>query len=1104
MLVDVESKEGLRPAGRPAGRGLPAGPLRCAEPIAQLLAALVLCALVALPACSAEADAVEVALRQLAEGEAEAAERGLTELFAAAPDDPVLAYDLGCAHQARGRIREARARYADVLARGDRRLRARAHTNLAMLAVDQLAARVGGEPADLKAERRDEVRRLADQALDELQRARDLDPGLAEVVRRQDLLARWQRLVEDAWRERDRAAERDARAALDGAAFLGAWLEAERGLVARLAEGELLEDLELRQRDLRDELPRAGELAAAAETGPAEAFRVEVGAAVEAAGPELAAILGLLRDGRVDEAATAIQAAADALTAAFVLWTDPGAALGLAAREQAAFVAALQQRTFARAADPDGAGLAVRERGRADLATRERQIARWAGNLARRLAPEHADPAWSPRFVARALAKLPEITASLQLAAERIEVQGPQALLAATRAAQGLQSLALDWQLAGMEAAALAARLEAEQLRLTRAADALAEDEPAAAEVLERLRRMAEGVARSIAWNPLRSDQADQRARIGFVAEAVERALAPPAEPSGPTAGDPAADPAAEQRAAEERAQRRAVLEPLVEAARLAFDAAAAAAEEGPGPATVAAMHSARTAVRRLALALGAFDALVERAAGEQQALAAAGEAVAAEPDAAPSAARYRDARREQDLTGALVQQLDRAVEAEREALERPVAAGPGGEPPAAETAADRDERAARFEVIGAVADLLTQAAEAATAARDALPAAVDGDPARRAATVAAAPHQRRAADLLADALRQLREAQLSLLELTTRVLDGETAIVAAARELAAGRAPADPSGSDLGWPRLLAGQREAGSYVARMPAALDREFPAEAAEPGGAQAQPAPQGGAGAREVLGPLVEAVAATQAAALGALGAEPPAEPVRRSEDVLDAARALWRELAEFQALLERAVAEEEQLVGRSQPFVATAPSPDRLAAAVGDQRRTRSLVPALQARLEEAAAEQAAQQAQQQAQQPTSAGPGPGAAAGGLSEEVVALARENLPAAEQAMTEAEAHLEARAWNDALDRQDEALRLLREILDALEDQQQEDQQDQQQEDQQQEEQQQDQEQDAQQQEQQPSSPEELQRLLQAVRERNQRRPEPISRTPVQEDW
>ncbi|MDA0935243.1 MAG: hypothetical protein O3C51_17505, partial [Planctomycetota bacterium] len=489
--------------------------------------------------------------------------------------------------------------------------------------------------------------------------------------------------------------------------------------------------------------------------------------------------------------------------------------------------------------------------------------------------------------------------------------------------------------------------------------------------------------------------------------------------------------------------------------------------------------NAARVALRELGLLLSSeLESALERAADEQGALAAAGESAERAADAGAALdGMLRDAVREQGVTTSLVQGLDLAVDAESARL---------AEPQAEEDAAARAERTARRAVLDEVRSELGPAAEAATDAADALQSS--GDPSE--VLTRAAPNQREAADRLAEALRLLRESGLSLVELADRIVEGETGVVGAARSLAQGQPVAAPSGQPLTWDDVRQGQLDAGSFALRLEAALERELAAAAA-----QAAEAPTRDE-ADERLRLLVDAVRASQSAAGAAFpseGVDAEADRViTATEAVLDAGRALWRELAEFQPLLERAFEEQEAHAVRSGALAANdAAATAELRALVGDQERTRRLIPPLQARVE-AAAEQAA--AAQQSPDGQAAPPG------GLSEEVIELARQNLPAADRAIEAALGHLAStpKAWNDALDRQEEAHRLLREILDQLEDEQDQQQQQDQPEPQQGEQQQQGGE------SQQSLSREELQRLMQAVRERNDRRPEPRARTPVERDW
>ncbi|MBI5851323.1 MAG: VWA domain-containing protein [Planctomycetes bacterium] len=1037
------------------------------------IALLVLAGLVT--ACSREADQVEIALEQFRAGEYEKAETTLLALGDERKDRPLLAYDLACVHQARGRASEARARYVDALDRGEKQLRARTHHNLAMLGVERLRALAGDDVAAVKKDKREEIQALAGAALDDLLRARQLDPSLdapsldgdagGEVTRRQDKLARWLRATEDAWRERDRQTERDARAAEKGSAYLAALIDGERDLLARLAQGEALEDLELRQRDLRDDLGRCGEHFADEGAALPEAFRAEASAGLVALDPELRSVESALRDGATDVAATSIRAAADAMTGVLALWAAPDATLLSAARAQQDFVQELQQHTRLRAAAVDGGAeaLSVVERMKDELIARERRIASWLVNLARRLAPEHAAAEGSSVFVERARARLPEIDALLARTAERVGGTGPQALVLGTRAAQALDSLALEAQISGLDAKALVQRLELEQQRLVRAADVLLDPTATPRGVLATLNRVARDVALALAWQPLPSDARDQAGRAVYLEPAIEKRRAAAQQGHGAEQHEQDRKPEAEQ----------AALAVAVARARDALERASSACGATPSEAAVVALHEARVALRGLGILLGDFDGLLERAANEQASLAAQGEADAKDE----ALLAHRDALREQGLTTP-------AIEALRDALagEITTAQVQADEKTATADDAEKAERRAALEALG---KSLTPAAEAARDALGALGTPAETREAANERRAAAAPAQRRAADLLRAAVDELARARLPLVELGKRIAEGEANLLELARS------------PDAAHPRaeLEASQRDLGSFVVRLGPALARQF-ARPGKESGEEPREETEDEKAAKAQLEALVTAIGPAHAASLEALRGADATHDAASIEAVLDPSRDLWSVLAEFQPLLERAVAESAERLARSQGFAQTAPDDARAQHAAVDQLRTRRFVPELRAKIEAIAAQQQAQQEQQQqqAQQPGQAQP---AAPGGLSPELIELARKNLPAAEAAMDAAQAQITGRAWRDVVDRQDEAHRLLEEILEKL----QKDQKDQQD---QQDQQQQPQPQDQQQTPQQPRSPEELERLMQAVRERNRNAPQPTARSTVKEDW
>lgn len=1073
-------------------------PRRGSRP-APALAALLLAALVLLPGCGRDTGRIQAAIDQLAAGDADGAEKLLLELAEELPRQPVVAYDLACAHQAKNRRREARARYVGVLETGDKKLRARARTNLAMLAAESLRSRIHGELDAVSKDARAAVRQEAEAALDDLQRARELDPTLAEAVRRQDLLARWLRAAEDAWRESDRRTARAERAKRKGAAYLAALIEAQHRVELGLARGDLLGDLELTQRDLIEDTRKVQDHFADEGAELGEAFRQEVASGIKAVLPTMEETTALLRDGQTSKARQAIVRAQGALIRLWILWTDPGSGLARAAREQARFAQGLAQQASARtppglSEDAIAARVLVAEKARELLGQQEERIASWVANLRRRLAPAHASGDWSPLFLERARARLPAVETHLRRASAKLGAKGPQSIVAARRALQALQGLALEWQLAQLEPAELARRLETEQRRLVRAAHALGSGQAEPEGVLAKLGSLAEGFLRSLAWGPIRSSQADQADRVAYLAGALDRML------------DAKASKDADENAKKQLEAQRAMLKRGVADVGQAMARAAGSMGITVSAGAVAAMHEARVAVRGLWGSLSGFEALLRAAAQEQAALAGSGEdAAKAEPGDTPQMAKEAlafqrdDAAREQGVTTELVERLRAGLSGEVRRTEEQLAlakaapdrtGGEKGDKTEQKPAVDLEELEARLAVLRGLDDLLEPAAGAARLAADGL--AAEPPPATfdqlRTRFQQAAPEQRRAADLLARAMRMLEEARLPLAELARRIMEGERRLLQTARELRGGHRPKDRDGTEITWKTLQAAQKSAGSYVERLAPALDRELArlqkAKApAQPDKGKPQPEQEGEE--EKLLRALVTAVESAHAGALRSFDSTEREGVVDALGSTLDASRRLWASLANFQQLLERATEQEAALLARSEELsrLPDAPAKDRDCARK-DQARTAELVPPLRMRIEAMKQQAPPQGGHPQSGAPPGGGPGPG-----LPPEVIQLAESNLPAAEQAMAEAGKHIEAPSWNDALDRQEEAHRLLREILDKLR-QQQEKRQDQP---------------DRQpQRQQQALSPAELQRLRQAVRERNKRRQQRAKRTPVEEDW
>jgi hypothetical protein len=401
----------------------------------------------------------------------------------------------------------------------------------------------------------------------------------------------------------------------------------------------------------------------------------------------------------------------------------------------------------------------------------------------------------------------------------------------------------------------------------------------------------------------------------------------------------------------------------------------------------------------------------------------------------------------------------------------------------------EAEEAKALSDALARTEGLLQQADEASTAALSALkPAEAPLSPTPfKQVLKTARPDQVRARDALADALGELERARLPLGQLAHRVMTMEGLLLSPVRELAAART-VEAQGKKIEVSDLRQAQEKVSPYVARMPGALRRDL--ERMRPHSEEGKPVPEEQQKqfeqAKSALEGLVEQVKAGDAAATEKL----KAGDVSAGRDAIDqaylAARRVWMPWAEFKALLEQAISEEGNEIARSRGFASAAQSPadDQKKDAILDQSRTRELLPAIlmQAQAQEAAAQKAQAQGGQ-----GQAAPAPS----GLPKEVIDLAKKNVPLSESAMKDAEAKLETRSWADAADRQDEAKRLLEEILKKLQEEQQKDQQ-----------------QKPPQPQPQEMSPEERERLARAVEERSRKMREEREKmrkpAPVEEDW
>ena len=1008
-----------------------------------------------LGSCSADRGAVEQAVKTWEGGDPAGAATALLEAAGDHPDDPVLAFDLGCAYQALGRRREAEAEYGRVFERGDARLRARAQTNLALLTVETLRRRVGETPESVAPDDRAELVALARVAIAGFQRARDLDPLVPDAATHQDRLARWLRTLEDAWARADWAAERERLAASRGSARILALLEFLADVRGDLEAGGALEDALLRAREIDPLLEGLPATFAEQEKPPAPSLLEALGLAVPGVRGSLAALVEAVEAADLAASARSIEALDTDLTILLPLVGDPGDAAARLARLHAAVAALTRDRedTEPPLSEPVRAAVGRQlESGRLGL---HRLGLRWQ--------PDAADPDWSPRLRERAQLLWQRASSAAERAGEAWSRPTGAPLSESSEgaedAARALTHLSTEFALAAQSPDVLARNLDARQREhRARLGGPL--------EPLERRQRTVAGVL---------ADQRELAAQLGYLRDALLRAMedapAPESEP----------DP--------RPARRDAAAATLDELAALLERAATGPAEPGIEP-IAEPFLAAHRGLRSLWTSLDRLEPLLRGMQSEMARLLADSRGVAALEDGAEDrASELQRARRfavaEQSLATVGIQGLRGALQRERAAtVARSAAAGTPD--PAPKETPEKDLLAA-YDLIEPLLGRAEEGCLAALAAAspDPLPDSAAGTKALFAAVAA---EQEKTLAALEEALERLMAATVPLAQLAERILAAEDGLVPVLRGLQRGESPTDAAGRPWTLETVRAVRNQMGELVALLPDALERELTKSASAPpaSGAPAEPS-----SAEQVLRPLVAAVVDAQAECLSRLDSGDVGRTRDSVEAARDLARRLWLTGADLKSSLERGLREQDAVVQTTAASAATEKGrsdPERHGELDGDQGDVETIVAHLQG-LVAAARSAAASSAQ------PGAAPGAEPAPGGLSPEVLELAEKNLPLAAAASGQAREALRSARLDAAEEDEREVHRLLKEILDRL---QQDDSKDPSPESQPR----------AGQKSPEPSSsrsPGELERLARMVQERNrERRPEPEKRTPVEEDW
>jgi hypothetical protein len=896
----------------------------------------------------------------LAAGEGARALAELQRLVTAGGEqDPELQFDLGVAAAAAGREDTARRHLAEALLQGGRPVRARALLALAALDAAALLRQAAGAPEALRGESRLALRSRAESVLARLQAARELDPEAVLAATRQDAIALWMRVVEDAWARADLEAAQAHRRARIGAAFFAAVQEGVRDLARGLAARELLATLAIQAQALAQDLDLAEEKLGEVPLLDASA-RTGLHGMAASARETLEALARAFESGEPEALAPALLAGELALLPLLVQISDlEGSLLALGGGVE----------SLARARSESALGLA---------AARSLESGRLASaiqvlfeDLPRRCASEGLPEPLS-RFLA---GEIPALRAEAEPRAEEPDAEAARLQRLASRIA----SLLGDLRLARAAAADLAAALggEAHALGL-----ALEEDPEARAPVQERLQALAR--------------------RAEFLPSALERSLSRDSEEGGTVPPPP---------------ELLESLMALCDAAGEAGRRAAASLEEDPprAAASRAALAEAEHRYEELWAALAPLVPVAERAAEHTAALVAENHAarrlLRPRPEPLPSEIR----------TGPL------APERQRQRLERPIglartlearllalALGPP-EAEAGETQAPKSPQTEEEQAFhrGLAAKAREAAGRLASAGED----LAGADPSAGAAVMEEAFRRALGDEALAETrLREiadeLRRREAALLEIAARVMDADHRARAA---LASGRVSA-------GEPRaparreLLRGLAEATRpWIRGLDRALQRALE-DTAQPGHPDATPE------RRAALARELEA--RDRELRKEAFGASPE-RLIELVQARRDAARELWRRLADREGLTRRAIEEEDRIVAGLEAATGGAPDSESLVeTARADQDWLRELGPDLRRLWLEA--------------RETPAAPAPGGAGAPAEDPGRKKAERLLPEIEAAMVAASERAGAGERAEALERAGVAARLLRELLESESDQ------------------------------------------------------------------
>ncbi len=282
-----------------------------------LLAALLLLPAQALASVPEAAREVDKGLAAFRGGDFKAAAEAFSAADRALPDQPRIAFDLGCAYAAEGKHVEATEQFRAAALSPDVKLAATAHYNLGCLELSKAKTIFGESPEEAASEVREEGIAMLVQAAGNFRDALAVDPQLTDPRYNLEAVRLWIKHIKEVWRQRDRDKLRKEMNLLQ---FLGMLEGRQRELRTSgrtLAETppsplrrEEIRTIEKEQRYLAEEIePLKQKVAAALGTAPQPG-----GAAPPNVGADSQKALSLLNN-LADEVHGAMRKAADSLAA---------------------------------------------------------------------------------------------------------------------------------------------------------------------------------------------------------------------------------------------------------------------------------------------------------------------------------------------------------------------------------------------------------------------------------------------------------------------------------------------------------------------------------------------------------------------------------------------------------------------------------------------------------------------------------------------------------------------------------------------------------------------------------------------------------------------